>query len=104
MECNKLSNTNRILEMDDLVSDLADGKVVLAIISIYNESNLILEHSFDNFEAIKNICSKWNGVIVPWLPHELSVFTIQLKGVFMTLLLTIFQHFENHPPLIYRKK
>lgn len=88
--------------MDDLVSGLADGKVLISIISLYTKHISPANVSTDNFALIKDICSERGNIIIPWLPNELSCSTIHLKGVFMTFLLKLFEKFEK--TLIHGKK
>ena len=104
LEHNKLNNCEQVQEMDDLVSGLADGKVLISMISLYSEPLLHSNISTENFALIKQICAKWNNIIIPWLPSELSCSNIQLKGILMTFLMNLFEKFERTQPLIHRKK
>jgi hypothetical protein len=104
MEHNRSTELDQIQEMDDLVSGLADGRVLISIISLYKENITYSNNSKDNFTLIKNKCSKWNDIIIPWLSSELTCSAIQLKGVLMTFLINLFKKFENHHPNIHRKQ
>ena len=103
MEHNKSTDLQQIQEMDDLVSGLADGKVLISIISLYTETIAYTNSAKDNFALIKNLTLKWNDITIPWLSSELTCSALQLKGVLMTFLINLFEKFEKSIPRIHSK-